>query len=107
MTLTSFRTPMPIERLLFAELLGDFLVLNLTTMVWSNLSLAALGTPPPARFHHGVTVSGGRLFVFGGCNDPAGAVDGGPGTDDGAFDFAFETTRVASVFIACMISHSC
>ena len=62
-------------------LLGDFLELDLLTMVWTNLSSAALGTPPPPRFNHGFTVLDGMLYVFGGCNDPFGDYTGGPYTD--------------------------
>ena len=53
-------------------------------MVWTNISSVSFGTPPSPRFHHGFTVSDGKLYVFGGCNDASGAIDGGPGTNDGS-----------------------
>ena len=64
--------------------LGDLLVADLSSMVWTNISSVSFGTPPSPRFHHGFTVSDGKLYVFGGCNDASGAIDGGPGTNDGS-----------------------
>ena len=60
------------------------LVADLSSMVWTNISSVSFGTPPSPRFHHGFTVSDGKLYVFGGCNDASGAIDGGPGTNDGS-----------------------
>ena len=64
--------------------MGDLLVADLSSMVWTNISSVSFGTPPSPRFHHGFTVSDGKLYVFGGCNDASGAIDGGPGTNDGS-----------------------
>ena len=35
-------------------------------MTWFDLSCHALGTPPTARWGHGFTSAGGRLYVHGG-----------------------------------------
>jgi N-acetylneuraminic acid mutarotase len=49
-----------------AVLSNDFHVYNPATMTWFDLSSHALGTPPTARFQHGFTSAGGKLYVHGG-----------------------------------------
>ena len=65
--------------------LDDLLVLNLTTMIWTDLSSVFIGTPPSPRFHHGFSASEGRLYVFGGSDfrNFSGAYDNsGPSTTE-------------------------
>ena len=38
-------------------------------MNWTDLSAAASGTPPSARYGHGFTSAGGKLYVHGGLSD--------------------------------------
>ena len=51
---------------LCAGLLNDLYVLDPVAMAWTNLSDAASGTPPPARYLHGFASAGGKLYVHGG-----------------------------------------
>jgi hypothetical protein len=37
-------------------------------MAWTDLFAAASGTPPSARYAHGFTSAGGKLYVHGGLN---------------------------------------
>ena len=46
----------------------DLLVYDPTDMAWTDLSAAASGTPPSARFGHGFTSAGDKLYVHGGSN---------------------------------------
>lgn len=53
----------------WVSLLGvssDLLVLNVDTMVWTNLSSNSRGNAPSPRCCHGFTSSSGKLFVQGG-----------------------------------------
>ncbi len=45
---------------------NDFRVYNPASMTWFDLSSHALGTPPIARYGHGFTSAGGKLYVHGG-----------------------------------------
>ena len=40
--------------------------LDLATMVWTDVTGTALGTPPSARWGHGFASANGNLVVFGG-----------------------------------------
>ena len=53
---------------------NDFRVYNPASMTWFDLSGHALGTPPTARFGHGFTSAGGKLYVHGGYSESEGAV---------------------------------
>ena len=48
-------------------ILGDLHSFDPVAKVW-NLSDAASGTPPTARYEHGFTSTGGKLYVHGGSN---------------------------------------
>jgi N-acetylneuraminic acid mutarotase len=45
---------------------GDFRCYDPVEQVWTDLSAAVSGTAPDARYRHGFTSAGGKLFVFGG-----------------------------------------
>ncbi len=45
---------------------NDLHVYNPASMTWFNLSGHAIGTPPSARFAHGFTSAGDKLYVHGG-----------------------------------------
>ena len=47
-------------------LLSDLHSFNPALKVWTDLSDSASGTPPTARFRHGFTSAGGKVFVHGG-----------------------------------------
>ena len=49
-----------------ADILGDLHVYDPVAMTWTNLSAGASGTAPSARYGHGFTAAGGRLYVHGG-----------------------------------------
>ena len=49
-----------------ADLLGDLYVYDSVAMAWTDLSAAAAGTPPSARYGHGFTSAAGLLYVHGG-----------------------------------------
>ena len=46
--------------------MGDLLVLDSTTLVWTDLSGLASGPAPDQRCGHGFTSMDGMLYVFGG-----------------------------------------
>jgi hypothetical protein len=46
--------------------LDDLHVFDISKGVWTNLSETATGTPPSPRSYHGLTSTGGKLYVFGG-----------------------------------------
>ncbi len=52
-----------------ADPTNDFHAYNPATVTWFDLSGHALGTPPTARFGHGFTSAGGKLYVHGGSKD--------------------------------------
>jgi hypothetical protein len=49
-----------------ADSLQDLHVYDPDTKAWTNLSAPASGTSPPARWGHGFTSAGGKLYVHGG-----------------------------------------
>ncbi len=59
--------------LVVADINNDLRVYNPATMTWFDLAGHALGTPPTARWSHGFTSAGGKLYVHGGCIGNAGA----------------------------------
>ena len=67
----------------------DTWVLDLSTGVWTQLTLAS---SPPQRYAHAFTSSDSELFVFGGSPDFAGPFR----NDVWAFDFATDTWRMVS-----------
>ncbi len=54
-----------------AGALDDLWSFDSATMAWTLLSAAANGARPSARYGHGFTSAGGKLYAFGG--DSAGA----------------------------------
>ncbi len=44
----------------------DLHVFDPTILAWTDLTAAARGAPPAARYCHGFSADGGRLYVFGG-----------------------------------------
>ena len=48
------------------DVLGDTLVLDLLSLVWTNLTDLAEGVPPSPRAGHGFVTANNRLFVLGG-----------------------------------------
>ena len=44
----------------------DLHVYDPAAMAWTDLSAASSGTPPSARYGHGFTSAGGKLYVHGG-----------------------------------------
>ncbi len=46
--------------------LQDLHVYDPATMAWTDLSAIASGTRPPARWGHGFTSAGGKLYVHRG-----------------------------------------
>ncbi len=48
---------------------SDLHVYDSHSMTWFNLSGHIIGTPPTARWAHGFTSSGGKLYVHGGNDD--------------------------------------
>jgi hypothetical protein len=52
----------------FAGYLQDLHVYDPTIGAWTDLSAPASSTPPPARFDHGFTSAGGKLYVLGGAD---------------------------------------
>jgi hypothetical protein len=44
----------------------DLHVYESSARAWTDLSAAASGTPPSARYSHGFTSAGGKLYVHGG-----------------------------------------
>jgi N-acetylneuraminic acid mutarotase len=46
--------------------LSDLHCFDPVALVWTDLSAAVAGTAPSARFSHGFTSAGSKLFVFGG-----------------------------------------
>ena len=61
--------------------LSDLHVFDPVAMAWTDLSDANPGTPPTARFGHGFTSAGGKLYVHGGCS-----LDSCPADDLHVFD---------------------
>ena len=49
-----------------ANLLADLHTLNLSSNVWTELTLASNGTAPTARAFHGFAWTDGKLYVHGG-----------------------------------------
>jgi hypothetical protein len=49
-----------------AGLLGDFLVFDTMSLVWTDLLGQARGVVPAARCGHGLTSVDGKLYIFGG-----------------------------------------
>jgi hypothetical protein len=65
-------TPFPLRLALCAgglRYLGDLCVYDPAAMVWTDLSNAADGVRPSARYGHGFTAAGGRLYVHAGYSD--------------------------------------
>ena len=50
-----------------AGLLGDLHVYDPRAMTWTDLTAAASGAPPAARYAFGFATAGGRLYVHAGC----------------------------------------
>ena len=48
---------------------SDFFVYNPHTSAWTDISNGVSGTRPVEKVGCGLTVEGGKLFVFGGAND--------------------------------------
>ena len=48
------------------NLLADLHTLNLSSNVWTELTLASNGTAPTARAFHGFAWTDGKLYVHGG-----------------------------------------
>ena len=49
--------------------LSDLYVFNTTASVWTDLSAVSSGSEPQARYNHGFTSEGDRLYVHGGENE--------------------------------------
>ena len=49
-------------------LLSDLHAFDPNTMIWTDLSTPAFGDAPSARYGHGFTSAGRRLYVHGGNN---------------------------------------
>ena len=49
-----------------AGLMGDLRAFDPAALAWTDLAAASAGAPPAARYCHGFSAGGGRLFVFGG-----------------------------------------
>jgi hypothetical protein len=67
----------PSPRTSRAALLGDLQAYDPTAGAWTNLCAAVSGTAPPARSHHGLAATGGKLYVHGGAVAPDGNDRGG------------------------------
>ena len=59
---------------LWAGPLNDIFVLDQVAMAWTNLTDAASGTPPAARYFHGFTFSEGKFYVHGGLDASGSAL---------------------------------
>jgi hypothetical protein len=64
--LLSCRTPSSLA------MLDDLHVFDPATMTWTSLSAADAARRPSARFIHGFTSAGGRLYVHGGISVKGG-----------------------------------
>ncbi len=53
-----------------AEILDDLYSFDPATMTWTQLSPAHDAPRPSARYDHGFTSAGGRLYVHGGYDGP-------------------------------------
>ena len=60
--------------------LGDLYVFDPVGLAWTDLSNAAVGTPPTPRYSHGFASVGGRLYVHG-WNDGYGGERGSTGCE--------------------------
>jgi hypothetical protein len=67
------------------QILGDLYRLDPLTLRWTLLGAeTVLGSPPPARYGHGLAAvngsaaaAGGGVYVFGGANSSGGVAEGG------------------------------
>ncbi len=74
-------TATPARPPLSAGLLDDLLSFDPANMTWTLLSAADHAIPPSARYWHGFTSAGGRLYVHGGLEDSGKAGGVGHGLD--------------------------